>query len=66
MVHRLNFELGKYQRDDKTSLTDLPDDVQIPNFKNLAPLIVAYDEELAEKDEIIADYERQLFNIKLQ
>jgi hypothetical protein len=66
MVHRLNFELGKYQRDDETSLTDLPDDVQIPNFKNLAPLIVAYDEELAEKDEIIADYERQLFNIKLQ
>ena len=36
------------------------------NLIKLGPLIVAYDEELCEKDEIIAEYETQLYNLKIQ
>ena len=36
------------------------------NMKQLAPLVVAYEEEANEKDEIIIDYEKQLHHLNLQ
>ena len=71
MVHRLNKELSKYQKHgvDVNDLNDAQDfdEKNITNdLTKLGPLIVAYDEELHEKDEIIAEYEKQLYNLKIQ
>ena len=69
MVHKLNKELSKYQKHgvDINDLNAEDFDENITNdLTKLGPLIVAYDEELHEKDEIIAEYEKQLYNLKIQ
>ncbi len=79
MVHKLNFELSKFQ-----SPTELPDqtlsalnlaesDSKSPppawlteDLRYLAPLLVAYDEEIAEKSDIIEEYESQMSMMKVK
>ena len=70
MVHKLNKELSKYQKhgidiNDLNADEDF-DEKTTNDLTKLGPLIVAYDEELHEKDEIIAEYEKQLYNLKIQ
>ena len=72
MVHRLNKELAKHDYKDDTIAKDVTDDIDkveqdlSNDLLKLGPLIVAYDEELCEKDEIITEYEKQLYNLKIQ
>ena len=72
MVHRLNKELAKQDYKDDIIAKDVTDDIEeveqdlSNDLLKLGPLIVAYDEELCEKDEIIAEYEKQLYNLKIQ
>ena len=67
-----NPPLSKYQEnqniqnDNIDELHDTEVDDLDGNLIKLGPLIVAYDEELCEKDEIIAEYETQLYNLKIQ
>ena len=54
MVRRLNTELSRYQRNSE----DIP---EIPlEMRHLAPLVIAYDEEIREKDEIISQFDGQI------
>ena len=61
MVLKLNMELNKFQG---------KGDQELPNncldMKKLAPLVVAYEEEMKEKNQIILDYERQLQHLNTQ
>ena len=72
MVHRLNKELAKHNCKDDIIAKDVTEgndevDQDLSNdLLKLGPLIVAYDEELCEKDEIIAEYEKQLYHLKIQ
>ena len=57
MVRRLNTELSRYQKNDK----EIP---EIPlEMRHLAPLVIAYDEEVCEKDEIISRFDSQMENL---
>ena len=67
MVQRLNMELGKYQKQGHILDNDIKgNDQKMSNLHHLAPLVIAYDEEIQEKDEIIAEYEEKLYQMKLQ
>ena len=54
MVRRLNTELSRYQKNH----SEVP---EIPvEMRHLAPLVIAYDEEVREKDEIISKFDSQM------
>eukprot|EP00795_Rhopilema_esculentum_P001807 gene1807-16297_t len=66
-VHRLNIELSRYQakyrppRSDEIEGLSLPQEGPIPewlvNIKYLSPLIMAYDDRIKDKNEVICAYE---------
>lgn len=57
MVRRLNTELSRYQKNH----SEVP---EIPvEMRHLAPLVIAYDEEVREKDEIISKFDSQMENL---
>ena len=70
MVHRLNAELSKYQNSSENNSenreSNLPKIESCLNMQQLAPLVVAYEEEVKEKDEIISEYEKQLHHLNSQ
>ena len=71
MVHRLNAELSKYQNSSENhsenrESSNLPKIESCLNMRQLAPLVVAYEEEVKDKDEIISEYEKQLHHLNSQ
>ena len=70
MVHRLNIELSKFQNpEDPQNLEsplELPKIESCLNMKQLAPLVVAYEEEVKEKDEMLISYEKQVNHLSNQ
>ena len=59
MVRRLNSELSRYQTNE-----DMP---EVPlEMTHLAPLVIAYDLETREKDEIIEQFDKQVINLQAE
>ena len=56
MVRRLNIELSRYQCNEE--LPEIPLEMQ-----HLAPLVIAYDLEVREKDDIIDQIDKQVNNL---
>ncbi|XP_064611237.1 centrosomal protein of 89 kDa-like [Liolophura sinensis] len=77
-VHRLNIELSKYQAkyrpvqygSEAQEIVGLPSKGPIPswliNTKYLAPLFLAYDDELSKKDQAIHQYEEIMESLKMR
>jgi len=74
LVHRLNIELSRYQakyrppRREEVDGLSLPEEGPVPewlvNVNYLSPLIMAYDDTLRDKNEVIRAYETNLDSIK--
>eukprot|EP00794_Sanderia_malayensis_P019189 gene19189-21111_t len=74
VVHRLNIELSRFQakyrppRKEEVEGLSMPEEETVPhwlvNTKYLSPLILAYDDRLKDKNELIRAYENQLASFK--
>ncbi|KAM8945994.1 centrosomal protein of 89 kDa [Pelodytes ibericus] len=76
-VHRLNVELGRYQtkyrpltKEEKGKMGGLPQRGPPPpwliDMKYLSPLLLAYEDRMREKDNLIQAFEEEMINIKVR
>ncbi|KAG8437385.1 hypothetical protein GDO86_008181, partial [Hymenochirus boettgeri] len=67
-VHRLNVELSRYQKNIKGKIGGLPHREPPPpwllDMKYLSPLLLAYEDRIREKDDLILLFEEEMGNFK--